>query len=86
MGVEPPEQYSESRLLELQEEYFAKDAAVKRYRFWAEDRHTKYTVRLKEGEWACTCNGYAYRGECKHIEMGKEMLSYEDFEEEEENE
>jgi len=86
MGVEPAEPYSESRLRELQEEYFAKDAAIKRYRFWNEKRTKKHTVRLRDGEWLCTCNKSVYTGDCEHIEMGKEMLSYEEFEEEEDNE
>jgi len=82
MGVIPSEPYNFNRLKELESEFLEQKASIKRYRFWGEKKDKKYTVRLINGEWSCTCNGYAYRGECKHIEMGKEMLSYEEMEDE----
>jgi len=38
------------------------------------DQHTvkgsrgeTYTLRKNNGEWACSCPGYTYRGACKHV-------------------
>jgi hypothetical protein len=27
----------------------------------------KYTVNEVRGSWSCTCSGFKFRGECKHI-------------------
>ena len=30
-------------------------------------RGDQYTVSEQHGEWACTCSGFKFRGQCRHI-------------------
>lgn len=32
---------------------------------------TKYTVATDGQNWSCTCEGYKYRGDCRHIRQSK---------------
>ena len=29
---------------------------------------SKYTVRLRSGQWSCSCAGFGWRQKCKHVE------------------
>ena len=33
----------------------------------AGSKGSKYTVTEIEGQWACTCSGFIFRGQCRHI-------------------
>lgn len=33
----------------------------------AGSKNNEYTVSLELGTWSCTCTGFKYHGECKHI-------------------
>lgn len=33
--------------------------------------YMKYTVATDGQNWSCTCEGYKYRGNCRHIQQSK---------------
>lgn len=85
VGIRPIEPYTPERLEELRVEYIlckqqrdirSWEVATSNYA-----AKTKYTVRCIDGEWTCTCSGFAYRGDCSHIEIAKEIAYFESQEE-----
>lgn len=38
----------------------------------AGSKGSAYTVTESMGQWACTCQGFTFRGRCKHLEQIKE--------------
>jgi SWIM zinc finger len=33
----------------------------------SKDKKNKYVVTLADKRWRCTCDGFTYRGDCRHI-------------------
>jgi hypothetical protein len=51
---------------------------VTRYREWvlSSDKSTWYQVTWKQdGSWECECQGWHYRGTCRHIDRVKEKFA-----------
>lgn len=34
-----------------------------------------YCIRLKAGAWVCSCPGYRFRTECKHVRLMREEIA-----------
>lgn len=41
------------------------------------DPYTRYSLIARDGELACSCPGFAYRGNCKHAEALENRLARE---------
>jgi hypothetical protein len=43
-------------------------------KFEVQSKDKKYIVSLREEEYSCTCTGFTFRGQCKHINAVAEKL------------
>ena len=76
--------YSPEVLASLKRDYEAERKGLQgRFKSWevpSESRQwKKYTVRLIDGEWDCTCSGFAYRGTCSHVEFAEILHEEEEW-------
>lgn len=66
-------EYSDERMRDLENQFQEQRKPV---RAWKVQSSTKswvtYYIRRIGGEWSCTCPGFVYREDCKHVRMAKE--------------